>query len=67
MSYTTVNYNGEDLYVEIYWQPEEAPTIDYGGCNEEISVEKIFINSKDVTDNYTEEDIEEIEQLISNK
>ena len=68
----TVEYKGVELEVEYDYQPEEACVMYYSdgsgypGCAEQIDITEITINGVDVFE-LLENDLEEIEELISNK
>jgi hypothetical protein len=66
MNHTTLEYEGLELDIEYEYQPEEPMELEYPGCEEEFTIEKIMIGDQDAYNMFqSNELIDEITELIA--
>jgi hypothetical protein len=65
MNHTTLEYEGLSLDIEFDYQPEEPMELEYPGCDEEFTIEKIMIGEQNLYELFQNNDlIEELEELM---
>jgi hypothetical protein len=65
MSLETITYCGLKWDVEYSYQPEEPMELEYPGCAEEFTIEKISLRGNDLTEFFIDNDlIEMMEEFL---
>ena len=65
MSLETIIYCSLEWDVEYSYQPEEPMELEYSGCPEEFTIEKISLRGNDLTEFFIENDlIEMMEEFL---
>ena len=65
MNHTVIEYQGLTLDIEFSYQPEERQELEYPGCDEEFTIEKIMIGEQNLYELFQNNElIEEIEDIM---
>ena len=65
MNHAVLEYQGLTLDLEFDYQPEEPMELEYSGCDEEFTIEKIMIGDQNLYELFQNNDlIEELEEMM---
>ena len=63
----TVEYCGVEVDVNFYYEAEQKQTLSDPGFPETIDIEEVLVNSVDIIEILTDEQIEDIKELLIEK